>query len=50
MTHLMGCAPQKVICFGIVPENINPGMELTDTLKLLVPKIAEMVLKEIKSL
>ena len=50
MTHLMGCAPQKVVCLVVIPESIEPGMELTDTVKALVPKLAEMVLEEIKSL
>lgn len=50
MTHLLGCAPHKVVCFGIVPESIEPGMELTDTLQPLVPAIADMVLKELQSI
>ena len=45
MTHLLKCAPKNIICFGVVPEYITPGMELSRTLAPLVPKIAELVLK-----
>jgi hydrogenase maturation protease len=45
MTHLSNCAPKTVICFGIVPASIEPGMELSPTLLPLVPKIADIVLK-----
>lgn len=45
MTHLSNCAPKAVICFGIVPASIEPGMELSPTLLPLVPKIADIVLK-----
>jgi hydrogenase maturation protease len=44
MTELLGCAPKKVICFGVVPESIQPGMELTKELASLVPRIAKLVL------
>ncbi len=47
MTRILNCAPHHVVCFAIVPESIEPGMELTDTHKRLVPRIAEMVLDEI---
>lgn len=49
MAHLMGFAPHNVICVGVVPESVNPGTELTDTLNPLVPRIADMVLDEIQS-
>jgi hydrogenase maturation protease len=49
MTHLMGCAPLNVICLAVIPQSIEPGMELTDTIKPLVAKLAEMVTEEIKS-
>ena len=49
MTHILGCAPREVVCFGIVPKSIEPGMELTDTLAPLVPGIADMVLKEVQT-
>ena len=48
MTHILGCAPRHVVCFGIVPEKVEPGMDLTNTLAPLVPKIADMVLEELR--
>ena len=50
MTHLLGCAPRNVICLGIVPASVAPGMELTDTLAPLVPMIADRVLAELQQL
>lgn len=50
MAHILGCAPRNVVCLAIAPESSKPGMELSDTLKPLVPKIADMVLKEIQSI
>ncbi len=47
MTKMLNCAPDRVICFGVVPECIGPGMELSKTLTPLIGKIAEMVLREI---
>lgn len=46
MTKMLGCAPAKVICFGVVPECIKPGMGLSATVSPLVPRIAELVLEE----
>ncbi len=47
MTKMLNCDPNRVICFGVVPEYIEPGIELSETLTPLVSKIAEMVLREI---
>ncbi|MEN8127510.1 MAG: hydrogenase maturation protease [Planctomycetota bacterium] len=46
MTEMLNCAPDHVICFGIVPECVAPGIGLSETLTPLVPKIAEMILRE----
>lgn len=45
MTKILGCNPQKVILFGIVPRVIEPGFELSQELACLVPSIAATVLK-----
>lgn len=50
MTRLLGCAPKRVIIFGIVPECNDPGMELTPTLESLVPRIADLVGEQIQNL
>lgn len=49
MTKILGCAPEKVICLGIVPETIEPGMTLSHKLDALVPVIADRVLDEIRA-
>ena len=47
MTHLLKCAPKNVICIGIVPECIIPGMNLSETLADLVPQISQIVLDSV---
>jgi len=48
MTQILGCKPLTVIVYGVVPQTIKPGLELSHTLAPLVSVIAEAVLKEIK--
>jgi hydrogenase maturation protease len=50
MTRLLGCAPEQVIIIGIVPESIDPGMELTPALQALVPRIVRLVREQIQNL
>ena len=49
MTKMMNCAPKNVICFGVVPECISPGMELSETLADMVPQISQIILGLIHS-
>ena len=44
MTHLLRCAPRDVICFGVVPECISPGLDLSETLAGLIPDISQIIL------
>ena len=46
MTKMLNCDPKNVICFGVVPECIAPGMELSDEIAEIIPILAEKVLKE----
>lgn len=48
MTQLLHCAPEQVVCFGVVPEQISPDMKLSKTIADLVVPIAEMVLREVQ--
>jgi len=50
MAALLKCAPQNVVIFGIQPASIEPGLRLTDGIAPLVPKIASLVLDELKTL
>lgn len=47
MTQLLGCAPEKVTCFGIVPETIKPGLNLSHTLNSRISSITNYILEEI---
>ncbi|MEN6307180.1 MAG: HyaD/HybD family hydrogenase maturation endopeptidase [Anaerohalosphaeraceae bacterium] len=46
MTHLLKCPPIKVIFLGIVPEIIEPGLELSKTLQERLPHYVQCVLQE----
>ena len=43
----MSCAPGEVIIIGVEPEEINLGLELSESVKRSIPKIIEQVLEEI---
>jgi len=47
MTRLLGCAPEKVVIFGIVPETIAPGLELSQTLKQKLPFYINAIYQEL---
>ena len=49
MTGMLGCAPRKVVCFGIVPKAIQPEMSLSQELSVLVPVIADCILTEVSN-
>ncbi len=48
MTRQLGCAPEDVIVFGITPDDIGCGLELSETMMSSVPKVIELVLREIE--
>jgi hydrogenase maturation protease len=48
MAELAGNKPAAVIIIGIEPAEIDWGMELSPTLQARMPKLIEVVLKEIK--
>jgi hydrogenase maturation protease len=48
MMELAGNKPAEVIIIGIEPAEIAWGMELSPTLQTRMPKLIEVVLKEIK--
>jgi hydrogenase maturation protease len=47
MTKQLGCEPKEVLVFGIKPKDISCGLELSEEIAALVPKVAELVLTEI---
>jgi len=48
MGKLLGFQPQVVI-IGIEPKEIDWGMELSEEVKMKLPKVISLVLEEIKS-
>ncbi len=50
MTQQLGCAPKEVIVFGIQPEKIECGLELSKTLEQAAQEVVELVLNEINRL
>ena len=49
MAKMLGCEPKEVIIIGIKPKEIKWGLELSEEIKPLVPKIIDIVLKEIET-
>jgi hydrogenase maturation protease len=48
MTKKLGCEPKEVVVFGIKPRDISCGLELSEEIAAAVPKVAELVIAEIK--
>lgn len=40
--------PEKMIMFGVQPENLSLGLELTDTVRKQIPSLVEKVVQQIK--
>lgn len=47
MTRQLGCEPGEVVVFGIKPKDIGCGLELSQEIAALVPRVVELVLVEI---
>ena len=44
----LNCLPKEIVIIGIEPNQISPGLELTEQVKQKIPKIVNVVLEEIK--
>ncbi len=47
MAHFLQAAPEKTVIIGVQPKVIDWGLELTDEVKAVVPKVIDQVMKEI---
>ncbi|MFQ6057308.1 MAG: HyaD/HybD family hydrogenase maturation endopeptidase [Anaerolineae bacterium] len=47
MAEQLGCRPREIIIYGVEPKEVSWGLELTPELAALVPKVVELILKEI---
>jgi hydrogenase maturation protease len=48
MAKMIGVMPEEIVFFGITPENLSCGLEVSETLKRLIPAIIKLILEEIK--
>lgn len=48
MISIIGKAPEKIVIFGIQPDIIDWGEELTPSISKAIPKLVEHILNEIK--
>ncbi len=46
--EMFGNGPKEIVFIGIKPEDITPGIELTPVIEAQIPRIIELVLKEIE--
>lgn len=46
MARQMGCSPGEVVILGVRPQSVEPGIELTDTVKKVLPKLVSAALEE----
>jgi hydrogenase maturation protease len=45
--RILDCLPEEVIIIGIEPAKIAPGLELSSEMAAVIPKIKEIILKEL---
>jgi hydrogenase maturation protease len=49
MARQLGCAPEEVVIFGVVPMALEPGLELSPEVAAVVPRVIDLVLAELKN-
>ena len=47
MTEYLGCATREVVIFGIEPQKVSWGLELSPEVTAVVPRVVELVLNEL---
>ena len=47
MTRQINAAPKEVVIIGVRPHSIECGLELTAETRRLVPRIVDLVLREL---
>ena len=45
--RILGCLPEEVIIIGVEPARIAPGLELSPEMTAVMPKVKEVILKEL---
>lgn len=49
MARHLGCAPGQVVIFGVQPKEVSPGLELSNKVAKLLPRLIDMALSEAES-
>lgn len=49
MARQLGCAPREVVIFGVEPADIEFGLELSASVRAQLPRVVELVLKEVST-
>lgn len=49
MANILGTAP-KTLIFGVQPKSLEMGLELTQEIQTVLPKVKDLVLQEIKNI
>jgi hydrogenase maturation protease len=49
MARQLGCAPEEVVIFGVVPMALEPGLELSPEVAAVVPRVIDLVLAELNN-
>ncbi len=44
---ILGCLPEEVVLIGIEPATIKPGLELSPEIAAVIPRVKEVILKEL---
>jgi len=47
MAKQLNCAPQEVVIFGVKPEDIRCGTELSEKMTKVVPKVIDLIISEL---
>ena len=43
---VMGCQPKEVVIFAVQPKDISPGLELSDEIAAVLPKVVDLAIEE----
>jgi hydrogenase maturation protease len=49
MAGLLGCAPDEVVVFGIIPKEVRFGLGLSEEVRRALPRVVEAIRKEWRS-
>jgi hydrogenase maturation protease len=49
MAKQLGCAPEEVIVIGVKPKDVTAGVEVSDEVSSVVPKIIGLILNELST-